>query len=214
MVEVVGIDMKQIRQYSLRMAEEYGCATNPHLPLLDPPEMRPLDEVFNRLLSMHIAAALACARDSDRFRDEAVTWLKHEGAFESLVDEERKFLLDGTGDPQIYIERIEGIWALAWVMNIVGVLTFAERCHPDFISLLPGRELGSSHAIRARARLRPVEQVLQKLDIAYCLHWAIVHCRITGKEEPLLFPEVVIERRRALEWCLYPEPWDEITLDT
>lgn len=211
---MVDIDMKQIRECSVRVAEEYGCPTNPHLPLLDHPEMRSIDEVFDRLLCMQIAAALACIRDPDRFREESIMWLKHEGAFESLVDEERQFVLDGIGDPQIYIGRIEGEWALAWVLNIVGVLDFGERCHPDFISLLPSRELGSSRPIRMKAKLRPVETVLQKLDTAYCLHWGIVHCQTTGEEEPLLFPEVVVERRRALEWCLYPEPWDEVNMDT
>jgi hypothetical protein len=52
-------------------------------------------------------------------------------------------------------------------------------------------------------------------DAAYCLHWGINQAGLDGIEpNPGLSYVVIAERRRALEWILNKENWDEITLDT
>jgi hypothetical protein len=48
-------------------------------------------------------------------------------------------------------------------------------CSDDFVRMFP--DLKSSEpgsGFRGKAALRDVQQILPKLDLAYCLHWGIV----------------------------------------
>ena len=70
--------------------------------------------------------------------------------------------------------------------------------------------------LRVRAgSLRSAEEILSALDISYCLHWAIRDAALTCSPAPAkLTGYVIVERRRALEWLVSEEGWDELTLDT
>lgn len=53
------------------------------------------------------------------------------------------------------------------------------------------------------------------LDYYLCIHWKIVESNLSG--EPLVLPVdsyVIVKRRLALEWILYGEDWEDISLDT
>ncbi len=66
-----------------------------------------------------------------------------------------------------------------------------------------------------KARLRSDDQIVSAADLAYCLHWAIRQSELEGKRPPgKVPPYVVVERRRALEWLLSDEDWDDVPLDT
>ena len=54
------------------------------------------------------------------------------------------------------------------------------------------------------------------LDLFYCYHWACVEKQIRPETKiGKLNPEVVVERRKGLEWLISEEKdWDNISLDT
>ncbi len=63
--------------------------------------------------------------------------------------------------------------------------------------------------------MKSVSEIAKALDLAYCLHWSIRDAEIHGREIPrVLSPNVIIQRRKALEWMFSEENWDEVTLDT
>jgi hypothetical protein len=47
------------------------------------------------------------------------------------------------------------------------------------------------------------------------MHWAIFESQLKGEFADHPLPAyLVVERRRALEWCFSDSPWDEVSLDT
>jgi len=80
---------------------------------------------------------------------------------------------------------------------------------PDIKNAAPSR------AFQAGLKLRSAADLLQAADLAYCLHWAIRDAELNGNVAPgRVPPEVVVERRRALEWMMGDEYWDDVNLDT
>ena len=81
---------------------------------------------------------------------------------------------------------------------------------PDLKQNEPGK------AFRDRAELRAESTIIEQCDLAYSIHWAIVDTELKKTQLPAqaVEPYVVIERRRALEWMLTDECWEDISLDT
>lgn len=95
-------------------------------------------------------------------------------------------------------------------------LDFAKLCPDDLVTMLPNlRTADSSSSFRSRAQRRSIEELLAASDLAYCLHCALTNAVLRGEQPPGRVPGwVIIERRRALEWALSDEDWDEVPLDT
>lgn len=183
------------------------------LPLLDAGlEMRNTDETTSRILAMNAVAATAYGFD----KAKAIAWLNQEALTNSLSEQEKRFVFEGAGQPDRFKVQVEGMWALSWAMGIASELNFAKDCDNRFVTTLPNLKQSQSSAdFRKKANPRPLEQVVAACDLAYCLHWAIRQSELTGKRSPgNLKPYVVVERRRALEWLLSKEAWDEVPLDT
>jgi len=206
------MDIANIRQSSWDIAGKLGIPKNDALPLLDNVNIfRSKDDVVNRIFGMLCVAAGAYGLD----RKKALAWLEREGSIELLAQAERAFLNGSQMDTSLFKEQIEGIWALCWCSNIVSDLDFSKPCSGDFVKLLPDLKKDESGAnFREKASLREPEEVVAKCDLAYCLHWGIVHAGLTGRLKKAINTYVIIERRRALEWILSNESWVEISLDT
>ena len=206
------MDMAVIRQASWDVASALGCPTNDALPLLDAISItRSEDEIVDRVFGMLCLAAAAYGLDQKR----ALEWLKREGRLEILTSEESGFLGDSQMNPAPFMEQIEGMWTLCWSLKLISDLDFSKPCSGDFVKLFPDLKKDESGvAFREKTSLRDSYDVIAKCDLAYCLHWGIVHRGLTGKMQKLIRPYVIVERRRSLEWLLSDESWDEISLDT
>lgn len=184
------------------------------LPLLEQGMslQRSVDEVTRRMLSIHAAGAMAHGME----RSETISWLEREGLTDALTDHESRYVLRGSGDSLRFIVQVEGLWALAWAMSMVDVLDFSRDCADDFVRMLPDlTKAEPSAGFRAGLRPRPIEDVVAAYDLAYCLHWAVRESRLSDQwRAGNLQPYVVIERRRALEWLLCTDDWDETPMDT
>jgi len=211
-METDKMDMAGIRQTSWGVASKLGFATNETLPLLDASIItRSKDEIVNRVFGILSLAASAYGLD----RKKALAWLEREGSLEVLTSTEREFLSGSQMNPTPFMEQIEGMWALCWSLNVVPDLDFSKPCSGDFVKLLPDlKKDGAGAAFRGKASLRDSEEVVAKCDLAYCLHWGVVHAGLTGKLKKAIKPYVIVERRRSLEWLLSEESWDEVPLDT
>jgi hypothetical protein len=207
------MDLKQVRAESIQAAKKLGVEILPTLPLMDSGlEVRDKNEMASRLLAMHAVAASAYGFD----RAKVTAWLNQEGLTDSLSKQEKQFAFEHTGESDRFKMQIEAIWALAWAMGIVKELNFAKDCDDRFVAQLPNLKQSQSSAdFRKRINPRPLKEIVSACDLAYCLHWAIRQSEIDGKRlTGNLKPYVVIERRRALEWLLSKEEWDNVPLDT
>ncbi len=207
------MDLKRIRDESIGAAKRLGVDVSPRLPLLDVGlEMRNADEAVSRLLAMNAVAATAYGFD----KAKAIAWLNQEALTDCLSEQERRFVLEGVGQPDRFKVGVEGMWALGWAMGIVSEMNFGKDCDNRFAAMLPNLKASqSSQDFRRKANPRSLKQVVAACDLAYCLHWAIQESELSGKRQTgNLKPYVVVERRRALEWLLSKESWDGIPLDT
>jgi hypothetical protein len=207
------MDLKRIREQSIHTAKQLGVDVSSTLPLLDAGlKMRSADEAVSRILAMNAVAATAYGFD----KAMVTAWLNQEALTDSLSEQEKRFAFEGVGQPDRFKAQVESMWALAWAIGITNELNFAKDCDDRFVTMLPNLKQSQSSAdFREKANPRPLEQVVAACDLAYCLHWGIRQAELSGKQLPAnLKPYVVAERRRALEWLLTKDAWDEISLDT
>jgi hypothetical protein len=202
-----------MRERSLLLAGQAGYPVNTRLPLLDDgPAPRPIEETIRRFLALY--AVIACAYGLDR--RQAVRWLEREGVASYVTPAERRFLDGQSGADGTIRDQVEALWALAWAMSLVPVLDFSQPCGDDFIVMLPDLKRNERSArLRRRAKPRAAGELLQALDTAYCLHWALRQAELEGRRPPgRVEPYMIVERRRALEWLFSDEEWDEVLLNT
>lgn len=205
-------DPTEIRENTLRVVKDVFAFAPDHLPLLDDFALRPVQVIADRILCLHVAAAVSYGLN----REKARAWILEEGLAKSLAATERSFVFSGSGQVGVFRARIEGIWALAWLLSIVPDIDFSQECDVGLALELPDLKSGeSSAAFRQRARLRSKREVAAECDLAYCLHWALRQTLLNRKRLPAaVAPDVVEERRRALEWAIADGSYDDISLDT
>ena len=121
--------------------------------------------------------------------------------------------------------KYEAVWALLWALGIVEELSLpSEICDCDLVMGTMRRFKGLDDFM-ANTTLRPLEEILQALDLHYRYHWVAVNARVNGSDPAGIDEEVVMERRAGLEWlcCKGQEndnlsdtynAWDYPELDT
>ncbi|MBI3910551.1 MAG: DUF4272 domain-containing protein [Armatimonadetes bacterium] len=206
------MDTKVILQKSQQAARQAGFPDPAPLPLLEGDlQPRGLEDVISRCLCLHAVAAVSFGFD----RRRALDWLEREELVSQLTPLEAAFI-HGRGSAERFQVQVEALWALAWALAIVPRLDFGTVCSDDFVEMLPDLKAGAGGgSLRKQARLRPLIELVEALDLAYCLHWGIREAELRRKRAPgRVAPYVVEERRRALEWLLSDQEWDEVQLDT
>ncbi|MDN3516372.1 DUF4272 domain-containing protein [Aquisalimonas lutea] len=198
----------------METAQRLGYRTNPNLPLLDPIQsIRPKEELLDRILALYTCVSSAF----DFPKETALSWLRQEGLYEELSPFEREYLKSNDeSERATFAWQVEALWALTWVSGHHDSLDFSDSCADDFVYIFPRiRPEDTTRKFRNVASPRRIEDVVEMLDLSYCLDWAVMDARLRGAPEPGEVPGLVVqERRRALEWVAGEDPWDEITLDT
>jgi hypothetical protein len=64
-------------------------------------------------------------------------------------------------------------------------------------------------------RLRPSDELFRMLDLYYRLHWWTRNSQLTGKDTSVVRLDIIMERRKALEWIMDPTcDWDNVEMST
>ncbi len=167
--------------------------------------------ILNALLQIHFEAPVEVIRD----------WIERHGLADDLAASERTILAKDNGDlsKQQRIDLywyIEALWALAWVGSLVDDLPFDEGVQDSLASFSPNLqddENGSKYA--GKMRLRPRDEIFRMLDLYYRLHWWTFNSHLTGKDTGNVQLDIIMERRKALEWVMDPAcDWDSVDLGT
>lgn len=206
-------DPAVVRESSWRQVEQKGLRSNPDLPLLDQDisVRQSLEAVGSRLLCMYAMAAHAFGFPLDATR----AWVDQEALGDSFSRSERAFL---GGNQKYLLEmkiQIDSLYALAWGVSLVGGFSMHGRVPDNLVDCFPdARKSESSSPFRTRLALRPKEEMLPQLDAAYCFHWAWRDARLSRRRMRVNHEASVEQRRKALEWIMSDEAWDDVPLDT
>ncbi len=211
--QVASVELEAIKRGSETRLRAVGVAIDPNLPLidsLDEVQPRPARDAAGRACALGYIASLGFGAD----RDETAADLSRYHLDEWVTSRERA-LLDA--DAISEQDRIDCTWApeaiqaLAWALGLVS-LDPTRHCDEDLASNFPVRSDPSDFI--ATAEIRSIRELQEEVDFHYRLHWWVRSCELSGARSGF-DTDVVVERRRALEWlyggCV---AWDEISLDT
>ena len=203
-----------LRQTTEARLSELGVRTEVPLPPIE--EVDPAKtphQVGERMVELYSLAGLANDADPQLL----VEWLGEIGFNEFLTSREAEFFRHSLSR-QEHIDlswRTESLAALAWSVCLLDELalpTQVTSLDSLFPRMPPEVEYGD---FASQLELRSRTALLEALDFYYCLHWLCRHRRVfSSRFEKKLNMEVIVERRRALEWLFCEEEWDEISLDT
>ena len=213
------------RQISNAKIKKQGIACLEQLPCVEDSsqvQLKSQETICRRAAACLLAIQLACdiAENNDvgESREMCLKLLRDFGVEEELLDKEKR-LFDGDFGQQDVIDvawSYEAYWALVWALGLVRDISAADKiCDCKKAITLVGC-CSTLEEFRKSCRMRDVEEILDMLDLYYRYHWATTEKRIRP-ETPIgkLNPDVVMERRKGLEWLISPETdWNDISLDT
>lgn len=215
---MVSIDPSASKAESESIIRAYGGQICDWLPVLEL-RVQPRDVdaivrralILNALLQIYFKAPVALVRD----------WIDRNGVARDLSNSERNILTKADSDltEQERINLywyIESLWTLVWAGQLISNLPFDERVGNSLASFCPAlhrNEDGSK--LHETMRLRPVEELFQMLDLYYRLHWWTRNADLTGQDTGAVRLDIIMERRKALEWLLDPTcDWDHVNDST
>jgi hypothetical protein len=201
-----------VRAASWRAVASRGLDTNEGLPLLEEAVVsRSVREVGNRLLCMHVTAAVAFGFPPERARN----WLDRERLTRDLSATETAYLDGSTSRIEAIKMQLYSIAALGWTVGLCK-LQFFQELPDNLISAFPNLiDDEGSNSFLSNLTFRPVAEIQEKRDLGLCLHWALVDAQVhlrDVKELKWLFP--TIAQRQSLEWIFVREDWERVSLDT
>lgn len=206
--------MRKIRERTKTLLFSGGVPLHPNLPTIENVSSRASEDVAKKIVSLYALAGIANGADGALLRE----WLIEENGWSYLSTEE-KVTVEKVSLTQAELNELswkqESLYALSWSGSLVDKMTWpdSEANLEIVFDLIPPVKPIESF-IRDFA-LRPESELVQELDLYYCLHTAAIHPELWSQKQVKLKLEVILERRHALEW-LFSESidWEDITLDT
>lgn len=189
-----------------------------HLPLVAEEEdivLRSPQEIARRAI---VLVYLCYAADFPESKNQVISFLKEKNLWNSVSQEEQElFGAEITRQQQIDLSwRAEATWLLLWTINKVKRLELPTRYVNvgAMMDLFPGFMKDPGKFIES-ARLRPVSEILDVLDLTYRLHWATRDAQLKSLPPLKVDAGIVEERHYAINWVTcYAEDWDDISTDT
>ena len=229
------ITAQERKNRSIAILVSQGVPYIEHLPFrYETEEVTPRDkkEVIERAVcsfaSIMCALSISKGEYSEEDRVYAEDFLSEKyNALELLTPMEQQVIAGTISEAGAInaVWKYEAVWALLWALGIAEELSLpSEICDCDLVMGTMRRFKGLDDFME-HTTLRPLEEILQALDLHYRYHWAAVNARVNGSDPAGIDEEVVMERRAGLEWlcCKGQEndnlsdtynAWDYPELDT
>lgn len=213
-----GLRPQELRGWSLAELGHHGLKAPPeHFPTVLEAyagHRRSAQDVVDRVRALHGVLAAAYGQPPD----EILETLDERELMPWVSADEHAMLLE-PGDERLRVQiswRTECLQSLGWALGIYDELPLeglTQAAPEDFAPIAPEADAGTP----ADVELRDERELMARLDVFYCAHWAVRDHDLTGL--PADFPEEIVdgavwERRHALEWLLSDTPWDDIELST
>lgn len=209
------IDYLKLRTNSLHTAQQYGYPVNNSLPLLDDGSvMKNTDELKGRALCLNLIVASSF---NVTIKSNSLQWLKDNHVDHFLSNLEMSFLKGiSTVSIEYFKNQQECLYSLGWALGLCNEIRLDQYVPIDLALKFPDiRKSEMADKIDPDVKIRSVREILEMLDLYYCIDWAIKNELIISKRSPGKLPYIVIrERRKALEWIVSDNDWDDVSLDT
>ena len=168
--------------------------------------------VLHAMLQLHFGAPTAMI----------AAWINRSGLTHALSKRERQILSGGGGaiperDSADLYWYMEALWALVWAGQLVKDLPIDHPVGEELVSLLPNLQLDQDGAaFRHSFRLRSRAELYSMLDLYYRAHWYARDGQLGGYATGAFNPDIIMERRKALEWLNDDEveDWDDTQTST
>lgn len=197
------------RKAAWDLCGQLGLPKNPNLPELeDNLVLRSKEEIVSRTLVLNACVAVSFGFPASN----AMEWLNSEGLTDSLTTFEQRFL-ESQNNSEFYQAHVDALYVFSWLLGSYPEIDLTAPLPNSLVNTFPdlnSREPACGFITRVQLRAEP--EVLQCLENAYCLDWAICEMRLNGKPNP--FHSNIKLRRKALEWAMSSTNWDEVALDT
>ena len=210
------VDPTRLKSESEVVIRNFGGEICDHLPVLDITSPRQREAiagravVLNGILQIHFGAPT----------DVVKRWIEKYGFASHLSKREAKLIEipnDDLSSQQLTDAywNIEALWALLWVGSMIDDLPFDQPIGDAMASLCPELHNDQDPAKFANEMvIRNTESLFSQLDLHYRLHWWAKHPS-GDKESVQIDRDIILERRKALEWVLDNRvEWDEVDLST
>jgi hypothetical protein len=228
------MDFAAIRTHSTRAAHAAGFAFAQWLPLGERAQVRPIDEIIDRLAALsrlcaHVLAPLQGVPDS-----RIAGFVEQHNLQPAFTPEEWAIMqLPRPQAQQAHRGTIgwtfENMAPLAWALGhpiepgIDGELVEGDALLHEFVPM------DSDAFDRSEYTLRSAADIVELEDLFYCVHNAVRCAQLPPKRrlfrkpptfvpegfDPLVHGGAIHERRHALTWMLSPGvPWDQTDLST
>ena len=230
------ITAQERKNRSIAILVSQGVPYIEHLPLrYETEEVTPRDkkEVIERVACSFSSIMCALSITKNKYTEEDRVYMTQDflsakyHALELLTPREQQVIAGTISEAGAInaVWKYEAVWALLWALGIIEELSLpSEICDCDLVMGTIRRFKGLDDFM-ANTTLRPLEEILQALDLHYRYHWAAVNARVNGSDPAGIDEEVVMERRAGLEWlcCKGQEndnlsdtynAWDYPELDT
>ncbi len=184
------------------------------LPTIELPKPRPVNKVINRALILNALFQLSLNAPKNYIN----RWIENNFLISELTPKELNILTyqgDLTDEEQYNLYwSLESLWAIAWATNVVPELSFNKPVGSELAKLSPNLQTNEGgHKYLENMRLRPIDELFEMLDLYYRLHWWTQTAHRVNKSTGDVSLEVIIWRRKALEWMLNRDSsWDEMDL--
>jgi hypothetical protein len=215
---VATIEPDAVKRESEAIIQRAGGQICDWLPVLDRDiQPRDLDAIvrraliLNAMLQIYFKAPVAVIKD----------WITLNGLADDLSQSEREILEkeddDLTDQQRINLYwYIETLWTLVWAGQLIPALPFDESVGNSLASLCPSLQRNEDGSkLSKKMRLRPRDELFRMLDLYYRLHWWTRNAGLTGQDTGVVRLDIIMERRKALEWIMDPGcDWDNVQEDT
>lgn len=187
------------------------------LPLIERKNIRPAEEIvgraliLNAMLNIHFKAPVHVIED----------WITRTNLTQHLTERERELL---TKDNEELTENeivdlywyIEALWALMWVGSLIKDMPFDRPVEDSMALLAPNLQANDDGSkFSKKMRIKTYDEIFKMLDLYFRLHWYARNGQLSGYSTDPVSLDVVMERRKSLEWVLSPgDGWDDVVLDT
>lgn len=215
---MAAIDSEAIKRQNEETIRNHGGQICDWLPWPDPDApQRDTPAVVRRALVLNAMLQIAFKAPTSFIKK----WIGENGLENDLVDSEREILnrpnAELTQQEQANLFwYLEALWALVWATGLIDELPFDHKVGSNLASLCPSlqRNEDGSKFIN-RMNLRSHEELYQMLDLYYRLHWWTRNAELQGQQTGNVSIDIIMERRKALEWVLNAEDdWDNVEMST
>ena len=211
------IDPMRVKQESEAAILKAGGKICDWLPHIELTKARGANAVIDRALILNALLQLYFGAPSPFI----AKWVERESLQHALTARERTLLTKPTSSltEQERIDLywyIEALWTILWATGLIDEIPFDRGVEDFMASLCPDLQRNeSSTKFRQRMRLRAYADLYAMRDLYFRLHWWTRNAHLTGEDTGAVRMDIVMERRKALEWILDAEAdWDDMPLNT